>query len=164
VASPWAACSANTRYRVLSTFFDGVPPPAGETVETTEVGAVEDSTGRAVGLVEHEPYAERACDLCHDSSATNALVVPAERLCFECHDFDLDRPYVHGPLAAGGCLVCHDPHSSPYRYLLVSASDGFCLHCHDQATLRDVDGHQRDRVDCTTCHEAHMADRPHLLR
>ena len=65
------------------------------------------------------------------------------QLCGRCHELDLTRRYVHGPLASGGCTVCHDPHSSRYRYLLVSDSDGFCLSCHD---ARRVAGRSRPRA------------------
>jgi predicted CXXCH cytochrome family protein len=94
----------------------------------------------------------------------NALVAPGDELCFRCHDLRLDKPYVHGPLASGGCLVCHDPHRSRYRALLVSASDGFCFHCHEASSLQPIRGHESGGERCTACHDAHMSDRPHLLK
>ena len=66
--------------------------------------------------------------------------VAYQSLCQRCHALDTTKAYIHGPLASGGCLVCHDPHRSPNRYLLVSASDGFCLHCHDRASLSSLSG------------------------
>jgi predicted CXXCH cytochrome family protein len=94
----------------------------------------------------------------------NALVAPGEQLCFLCHDLGTAKRYVHGPIASGGCLVCHDPHRSQYRHLLVSDAVGFCLHCHDRAALRPVAGHAAAAGQCTDCHEAHMSDRRYLLR
>ncbi len=161
-----AGCSVATHRRVLSFFFDGVPEPKAAVVSSAP--AVQASVGRQlVRPGEHGPYAAKLCGACHDSQATNALVVPAEKLCLRCHDFGLAKRYVHGPLASGGCLVCHDPHRSANRYLLVSASDGFCLHCHARADLSQVEGHAglaSDAADCTRCHEAHMSDRKFLLR
>ena len=109
-------------------------------------------------------------------------MVPAEQLCVRCHELGAAKAYVHGPLASGGCLVCHDPHRSANRFLLVSASDSFCLQCHERAGLSVLavtegadsaaagagkdgsDGHAGDAADCTDCHDAHMSDRKYLLR
>lgn len=161
-----AGCSSAKHHRVLSFFFDGVPDPAASVVSTTP--AIEASVGRQlVRPGEHGPYAAKLCSACHDAAATNALIVPAEQLCQRCHALDTTKAYIHGPLASGGCLVCHDPHRSPNRYLLVSASDGFCLHCHDRASLSSLsgsDGHAGEKADCTDCHEPHMSDRMFLLR
>ncbi|MEO8197111.1 MAG: cytochrome c3 family protein [Thermoanaerobaculia bacterium] len=164
-----AGCSTAKHHRVLSFFFDGVPEPGAVVVSAAP--AVQASVGRKlVQTGEHGPYAAKLCDSCHDSKAASALVVPAEELCLRCHQFGAAKAYVHGPLASGGCLVCHDPHQSPNRYLLVSASDGFCLDCHDRAALSTIgeaggpNGHGGEAANCTDCHEAHMSDRKYLLR
>jgi predicted CXXCH cytochrome family protein len=158
-----AGCSSAKHHRVLSFFFDGVPEP--QVAVASAAPEVQASVGRQlVRPGEHGPFAAKLCDSCHDSKATNALVVPAEQLCLRCHALGVTKTYVHGPLASGGCLVCHDPHRSPNRYLLVSASDGFCLHCHDRQGLSAAAGHVGEDANCTDCHEAHMSDRKYLLR
>lgn len=159
-------CSAAKHHRVLALFFDGVPEPASEVASTAP--AVATAVGRRlVRPGEHGPYAAKLCGACHNAAATNALIVPAEELCLRCHTFETSQAYVHGPLASGGCLVCHDPHRSANRALLVSASDGFCLHCHDRSALSDLsasDGHRAQDANCTACHEPHMSARKFLLR
>ncbi len=158
-------CSAQSRYRTLRIFFDGVPEPRAEAaVAPGSQSAAAAPAAQRIGRVVHEPYANKECDACHERAAGNSLVAINGQLCFQCHDLDLGKRYVHGPLASGGCLGCHDPHSSPYRHLLLSDSDGFCLNCHRRTDLRAVEGHGGDRVDCTSCHEAHMSDRRYLLR
>ena len=159
-------CNATSRHKVLTIFFDGVPavgPAAGAVTEGAPLpaGAV-----RAVqsGLREHGPYAAKLCSACHDAGAQNGLVAPADRLCGRCHELALDKRYVHGPLASGGCLTCHDPHSSRYRHLLVSDSDGFCLGCHDRAGLPEDADHVGEEAKCTVCHDAHMSDQKYLLK
>ena len=156
-------CSAGTRHRVLSVFFDGVPAPAPPPSSDPDQAAGE-LNRRAAVLVEHGPYAARECSACHEPGATNALVAPREQLCQRCHDLDLDKRYVHGPLAAGGCGACHDPHSSRFRHLLVSDADEFCATCHDLSSLTPVEGHRERDRRCTVCHDPHMSDRQFLLR
>ena len=113
---------------------------------------------------EHGQYGAKLCSGCHESAATNALVLPREQLCFKCHELKLDKKYIHGPLASGGCTVCHDPHSSRNRFLLVSESDTFCFYCHDRATVAPVEAHAGIEGQCTDCHDAHMSDKKYFLR
>lgn len=158
------ACSASSRHRVLTFFFDGVPSleaPADVRSGRTAGGEVAKSVVR---IQDHGPYAAKLCDSCHEVGRGNALVVPVDRLCARCHALDLSKEFVHGPLTAGGCILCHDPHRSAYPYLLVSESGASCLRCHERRSLRAVDGHDREEQPCTACHEAHMSDRRYLLR
>lgn len=166
VAALAVGCSAASRHNVLSRLFDGVPPlaPAAEPGQARPEARVAAAGQRIVGYQEHGPYAARLCNACHEAGATNALMAPPDELCFKCHNLRLDRKYIHGPLASGGCLVCHDPHSSQYRYLLVSESDGFCSHCHAKTTIEKVSAHLGAGERCTTCHDAHMSDRAFLLK
>jgi len=159
-------CDAPSRYRVLRLFFDGVPPPTateaaglGEAVAHGGAAPARRITGGA-----HGPYAAKQCGACHESAATNKLVLPRDELCFRCHDLQLNKKYIHGPLASGGCLACHDPHSSRYRYLLLSESDSFCFFCHDRAAVARIAGHEGIEGECTTCHDAHMSDKKYLLK
>ncbi len=160
-------CNATSRYEVLSTVFDGVPTPApaarpatdGQGSASPVAVAVEEFKPR-----DHGPYAARLCNACHESAATNALVVPREQLCFRCHEIKLDKKYIHGPLASGGCLSCHDPHGSRYRYMLVSEASTFCLYCHDRQAIAKNPAHASLEGQCTDCHDAHMSDKRYLLK
>jgi predicted CXXCH cytochrome family protein len=165
VATLSAGCGAMARHRVLSALFDGVPYPM-EAVPAGEAQGAAPGTPapRSVGYREHGPYAARMCSACHEAAATNALVVPAGELCARCHALSLSRKNIHGPLASGGCLVCHDPHSSRYGSLLVSESDTFCLHCHDASAVARIPGHEDTGQQCTGCHDAHMSDERFLLK
>jgi predicted CXXCH cytochrome family protein len=159
-------CSAASRHEALTTFFDGVPPP--KTAPTADSASAQAAAGaaatRRVVYVEHGPYAAKLCDACHQSGASNALVVPKDELCTRCHVVDLDRKYVHGPLASGGCLACHDPHSSGNRFLLVSDSDSYCVRCHDPQAVQRIAGHAELKENCTDCHDAHGSDTQYLLK
>lgn len=165
-AALWAGCTGATRHKVLTALFDGVPPREVAVSADSVAGAAAPGEGllRSIGYQEHGPYAARLCQACHQAEASNALVAPADQLCFQCHHLDLGKKFVHGPLAAGGCLVCHDPHSSRYGSLLVSASDSFCNHCHEPGSIAPIAAHEGATGRCTACHDAHMSDNEHLLR
>jgi predicted CXXCH cytochrome family protein len=160
-ASFLLGCSTPRGHRVLTFFFDGVPPLAAPAPVASHAPAVTATSVRRAG--EHGPFVARLCDACHEPGRGNALVAPKDQLCLKCHAIDLTRRYVHGPLLAGDCGVCHDPHRSAYPSLLVAESRTFCVRCHDRASLRSVEGHDGSRT-CVSCHDAHGADRPVLLK
>jgi predicted CXXCH cytochrome family protein len=166
LAAAPTGCSPATRTRVLSAIFDGVPQPRAAAAEPAgpQARPGDQAPSPLVPRRDHGPYAAHLCGACHESAATNALILPPERLCVRCHELGLKGAYVHGPIASGGCLVCHDPHSSRYRALLVSESEGFCLHCHDRRAVAAVAGHERIETGCTDCHDAHSSDRKYLLK
>jgi predicted CXXCH cytochrome family protein len=161
-----SGCAAKTRYKVLSFFFDGVPSPEETLGEAGKGGRKGGGTGTAVekpGYKEHGPYAAKQCDGCH-VKASNRLVLPIEDLCFQCHSLDLRKKHLHGPLASGGCNVCHDPHGSMHPFLLVAEAREFCLTCHDANAIAKRDVHQEAEAQCTKCHDAHSSDNEYLLK
>lgn len=163
----FVGCEPASRYAVLSTFFDGVPKPV---AITNGPGNGDKANGSTVAQLrrakfgEHGPYAARQCDACHASTASNTFVAPRDQLCLRCHDLQLNKRYIHGPLASGGCISCHDPHSSKYEHLLVSDSGTFCLHCHNTVDIAKVSAHRETKAQCTSCHDPHMSDRKYLVR
>ena len=162
------SCDASTRYRVLSTIFDGVPLPDAPSDTAwnghSDEPLARDQKGESTAqYLQHGPYAAKLCEGCHQKS-TNALTRPAEDLCAYCHEFKLDGKKVHGPLASGGCRVCHDPHGSQNRFLLVSDSRDFCLTCHDRNEIMTRDVHVNSHDECTSCHNAHASDVDFLLK
>jgi predicted CXXCH cytochrome family protein len=160
-------CEATTRYKVLSFFFDGVPEPGSEARDAAVKGAGKERTTATTAsekkYKEHGPYAARMCEACH-MRATNSLVLPVEQLCLKCHTINLNKKYIHGPLASGGCKVCHEPHGSIYPFLLVSEAKDFCLRCHDKAAIEKNDAHKGTEAQCTSCHDAHSSDYQYLLK
>jgi predicted CXXCH cytochrome family protein len=164
-------CQAQTRYRVLCFLFDGVPPPEGlepcdekDRIRTADKKKAGVKSGKEVAAryQEHGPYAAKLCEGCHQRQ-TNKLLMPVEDLCFYCHVFNVVKKNVHGPLASGSCVVCHDPHGSGNRYLLVAKSEEFCLYCHQKSDLVKKDVHKTMDAGCTTCHNAHASDNKFLL-
>jgi predicted CXXCH cytochrome family protein len=159
-----AGCDATTRHKVLTYFFDGVPPLQEAGAPATAAGAPGLQAPVRPVLQAHGPYAAKLCEACHSESMGNTLVAPRDQLCQRCHELPMDKKYVHGPLASGDCLVCHDPHSSPYRPLLVSEAQDFCFSCHAREAVAAVPGHEGIEEGCTDCHDAHMSDTKNLLK
>jgi predicted CXXCH cytochrome family protein len=161
------ACNTTRHYKVLSFFFDGVPEPGKTPAETVsgdgKKRGSETAPAAASRYREHGPYAAKQCEACH-VRATNRLVLPNEELCFRCHTLDVRKRYLHGPLASGGCTVCHAPHGSIHPYLLVSEPKEFCFHCHDRVALVNRGAHGETETQCTACHDAHGSDDPNLLK
>ena len=138
------------------------------------------------------------CTTCHaelDASSTphkakgkapKGLSVEGPALCAKCHDDKLfEGKLVHGPVAAGMCMGCHNPHSSDNQGLLKKKPAALCLDCHpDIAKGPHViagfsrSGHplgndKKEAADplrpgktfyCASCHEPHRSELPKLNR
>lgn len=140
----------------------------------------------------HGPYASGECYLCHETSATGGmrgfgkkeeaadsitkpgiipgkLVAPLRELCAGCHVSKSpekayeDGLWVHGPVSAGFCTLCHGPHAGPNLYLLQKNEDELCLECHAEGLVFSRTVH-KDRGGCISCHNAHLGKDSRLLK
>ena len=173
-----SACSAVTRHRVLSFFFDGVPEPGSKTVAEGEApsrseqgredGAVLQSGSRPL-VQTHAPYRDRKCRACHEGFSAQVLRTPEQGLCAACHgDPTRQYRYVHGPVAAAACLMCHHPHLSKEPALLRVPAETVCFRCHEGSGLGAGGHHPRDERGivggCLECHDPHGGADPMFLR
>lgn len=171
-----AACSTpQERHRVLSFFFDGVPDP--DAPAPVAEAAAEDggpsASGEAARGSLHEPFAERQCKACHDTTRRLAAAGDAMRgegawaACRRCHadpavvgeDAHIVREgeWLHGPVALGACAACHVGHKSGFPYLLrFERTEGACRGCHEGVDRRSG---SMFTLDCITCHDPHAAVR-----
>jgi predicted CXXCH cytochrome family protein len=164
------ACAPDTRYRVLSFFFDGVPAP-GEQPKLPESRTRPETalfhplragaqaplpTVKAPASI-HPPVRERKCGACHDPSDVSAPLALDERLCDKCHKEQRQREgWDHGPINLGTCIPCHRAHESPYPHLLEKPVPDLCLDCHREDMERKEDYHNVVNVDkCAECHDPH---------
>ena len=76
------------------------------------------------------------CDSCHQATSdkdtqktTITLSATGGDLCGMCHEATKD-PVVHGPVKAGQCLTCHDPHASEFKAQTRADGNALCLACH----------------------------------
>jgi predicted CXXCH cytochrome family protein len=86
------------------------------------------------------------------------------------HDVDDCTPeakYVHGPVAAGSCYMCHGTHGSDNRAMLILPGNGACVACHP--VIKEISDNavsQHEPVAngvCWDCHAPHVSnDRPYL--
>ena len=116
----------------------------------------------------HEPRSQ--CPRCHGEtrkrnfSAQVRLTTPVPQLCFGCHRAPSSEDgWVHGPVAAGRCVVCHEPHRSLNPGLLKKPVPQICLQCHTQ--LSSIEHHEEPLYSqCLDCHAGHASGARHLLK
>ena len=95
--------------------------------------------------------------------------------CLQCHAGIDSKKFKHGPVDAGYCTLCHDPHASPYWAWLRKPTWSLCTTCHTEKAsgAHVVAGHPTrnksdpsrpgKRLSCASCHEAHSAVSHQLL-
>jgi predicted CXXCH cytochrome family protein len=101
------------------------------------------------------------CHGAHGSSNAVAMSAPGWETCTTCHR-EKHGPFLfeHPPAPIEGCAVCHTPHGSVSRFLLVRRESRFlCLQCHgerqsSQASVPHGRLGFQTRGDCTRCHVA----------
>ncbi len=158
-------CAPETKHKLLQTFFDGVPeeqaqPPATpEQAPATLPAASEAGAAKPPEetVVRHSPYAEGACDSCHESKFSQTLTDKPPALCFYCHDDFLEgKKNKHYPAEEGMCAECHNPHKSKNKFMLVEPQPDLCFTCHDREDILKIEIHTTvEGEECTGCHNPH---------
>ena len=167
------SCDEVERHNVLTFFFEGVPPLGQEqlTQEFVDYDSkrLSQMPPKQIWYV-HQP--RKDCTLCHDKSRQRVfssqtyLIKPVPELCYECHaDYTTSASYVHGPVAVGQCLLCHNPHKSPIEHLLKEPEPELCYVCHNIDTVKSIPAHlTEEQFTCTDCHNAHTSSIKYLLK
>jgi len=170
------ACAPETRYQVLTFFFDDVPKPGAATQPksaATQANAGRGGKGaatqprRASVSSEHPPFVKQQCNACHDARTGQHVTLALDAVCRQCHARFL-KPfrYVHAPAVSFQCLFCHHPHQSPLPHLLKRPVPTLCFECHEESAIRSTPYHAGQAAkDCTACHNPHGGDnRMFLIR
>jgi predicted CXXCH cytochrome family protein len=110
------------------------------------------------------------CMSCHSPHAGSARYATDRipQLCYECHESLMPtvlKDWVHGPVAVGQCLLCHDLHKTESQHLLREEIPALCYLCHEETFVKSINDHWKESyVDCNKCHEGHMSPEQYLLR
>jgi len=165
------SCDEVKNHDVLTFFFEGVPPLQGQHTEDftdSEFQGFSRTRPKQTWFI-HQP--RKDCTLCHDKSKQRVfssqtyLRKPVPELCYECHaDYTTSASYVHGPVAVGRCLFCHNPHRSRIEHLLIEPEPELCFLCHNIDTVSSIPAHLvKQQFACTDCHNAHTSSIKYLL-
>lgn len=163
-------CSPRNGQSFLQYFFDGVPEKGHQANAETEAAkqpADPLQTGNnnitavpAFGndsLFYHKPFKEKECNTCHSNESPGSLSHGQNKICYSCHQNYAEKSVrVHGPVAAGECTTCHEPHAAPNKKLLRREGQELCLYCHESGLVMKNKAHfGMGQKECTDCHEPH---------
>lgn len=118
----------------------------------------------------HAPFAKGECKKCHTTAGAQdgALKEDMPNLCYDCHKDYEKNSYIHGPVAAGACTTCHNPHESENKKLLTSPSiNELCYSCHyDKGeSMKSMSTLHPPAVNsCTNCHDPHGENHLYQLK
>ncbi len=166
------SCDEVKHHDVLTFFFEGVPPlgqgQPREGVVDSDSQKLSQTRPEQQWFV-HEP--RKDCTLCHDKSkqrlfsSQTYLIKPVPELCYQCHaDYTTSASYVHGPVAVGRCLFCHEHHKSRTEHLLKEPEPQLCYRCHNIDNVRLIPAHLvKQQFACTDCHNPHTSSVKYLL-
>lgn len=154
----WSGCSVEKNYKLLSTFFDGVPDP----------NAPMRFDSRAIAMSstysEHRPFVDEACLECHKDPTDMLLAMDDSSMCMSCHsDIPNRYAYMHGAVTGNACLMCHNPHLSALPNLLRDDGPDMCMKCHEFDAQTLTPSHEDLSRKCLDCHSGHGGDVPFFL-
>lgn len=173
------------KQKVLTSLFDGVPdlPPLEELckdniealfnkyyeqrITAAERGDSGEDPNKKVQLgSKHRPWAEKNCLSAHNFQTESKLKLPKNEICGLCHKNLIQGRNVHGPVAVGACLACHEPHSSEHPSLLRKSLATICFKCHKEKRLA-AGMHEKvinRGMFCVDCHDPHSGNMHYFLK
>jgi len=187
-----SGCDRQSRHKVLTVFFTGVPPLEEEknaAIEKDKTPQTEEKPAPPPKRYEHPLTASRQCSVCHQSTGNfnmfgrkqsqpaafrkgmtspGPLVRPRQQLCIGCHKDKsaaeaLARGLrLHPTSAKGDCYACHDPHQSTNPYMLLENPQQICIPCHQDPKIKELAAH-KEPGGCLTCHNPHLGKDRKLL-
>ncbi len=120
----------------------------------------------------HGKAGELNCKECHSfrrGKFNFQRNVPARSNCTtgECHPkMGKDAAHVHGPVGAGICISCHNPHGSSEPLQMERSGQDICIVCHE-AKRQEFDQevvHPPVEDGCVDCHDPHQSQMQFQLK
>jgi predicted CXXCH cytochrome family protein len=120
----------------------------------------------------HAGFKAMNCKECHRFRRdaydfSRNVPAPADCTTADCHGNKMaSEQFVHGPVGAGVCISCHNPHGSFRKNQLARDDRGLCLVCHqakEEEFAKKV-VHPPVEEGCATCHEPHQSPLRFQLR
>lgn len=114
----------------------------------------------------HAPDREILCTQCHPIGGDLTIATTGQyediNPCFRCHKDKIGQfaaDYIHGPVAGGSCVVCHDPHGSVFARTLKSPVPVLCFYCHTSVQGQEARVQHKPFAEgrCTECHDPHAS-------
>lgn len=94
-------------------------------------------------------------------------IIPARSTCTtKCHTDIGKSAHVHGPVGAGICISCHNPHGSYQPMAIERTGQELCLVCHEakRAEFSAAVVHAPVKDGCIDCHNPHESPMRFQLR
>ncbi len=107
---------------------------------------------------------EEKCETCHnlrgDPPSYRKMIPSATCTTAQCHAKMGKGKFVHGPVGSGTCIACHNPHGTPFKYIVTRPGGEGCYICHD--TKREefkgkVIHSPVAEGGCIGCHDPHQS-------
>lgn len=93
-------------------------------------------------------------------------IIPSPSNCIKCHTKMANKKHVHGPVGAGVCISCHNPHGSKQKLMMARTGQELCFACHqakrDEFKKQNV--HSPVKDGCVDCHDPHQSPMRFQLR
>ncbi len=86
----------------------------------------------------------------------------------KCHEDMGTKAFVHGPVGAGICNICHAPvEGKKHKFTLTAEREELCFNCHEDNREMMLEDHLHTPVadgDCVGCHDPHQSDNRFSLK
>lgn len=172
-----SACSAQSRYRLKTIVFTGVPPlesvPGEQESEAIPQVSNADQLAKqqrhrdamVSNFWTHGPFAAGECQLCHALGHSTSFGAYAGATMASSGQSTSSRLTVKSNRLCTTCHTQHDRSAARQRGLNQHrpVAAGRCMECHDpHQSLRQYMLRDTDEVLCGQCHDLPMPDRTHL--
>ena len=95
---------------------------------------------------------------------TSPIIAQTEKSCVteECHDLMGTGKFVHGPVGAQICTICHNPvEGKDHEFVFSVDKEELCFSCHEAKREMMLEDHLHSPVavgNCIGCHDPHQSE------